>query len=227
MEDLRVKIITAIISAVFGGTVTGGITYLSRDSHYADKIESITSEKTKLENLLSNKEKEINNLNNAGRIFTEQIQSLNEKNQSLVIEFQDLNNKYQKCISSNGIINEIGSIDLNKYSKQFRTGDNLEFKLISSPLLIKFVRVSDRGPVFEIAGCINYLMLNSRAVPSNSNQYLLEEGNVLKIRFTINSCESNSPIEPNNLEEIQIKLLAFNVEDQTFQIEYFRDFLIK
>jgi chromosome segregation ATPase len=227
MEDLREKIITAIISAVFGGTITGGITYLSRDSHYADRIESITSEKTKLENLLSNKDKEINYLNNSSKNYTEQIQTLNEKNQRLIIEVENLNNKYQKCISSDGVTNEVGSIDGEKYSKKLKTGDNLHFKLISSPLLIKFIRVSDRGPVFEVAGCLNYLILNSASVPSNSNQYLLEEGIVLKIRLTVNSCENNSPIEPDHLEEIQLKLLAFNVEDQTFQIEYFRDFLIK
>jgi hypothetical protein len=229
MENLKAKIITSIIGAVLGGSITGGITYMYDDSDdIIKRNEFLIGKNAKLESVLLGKESKISMLETNIMTSENNYRLLNESFQKLSEDYQILDDKYKKCISSNGLTENIGSIDLNKYSKQFRTGDNLKFDLASQPMKIKFVRVSDRGPIMEICDCLNYLTVNSMAISSvNKNQFLLQLGKPFKIRFTMNSCENDLAIEPSKLEEIQICLLNFNIEDQIFQIEYNRDFLIK
>ena len=226
MEDLRTKIIVAIISALFGGGITGGINYFTSDK---DKLikrsEDIIAENTRLKNSINEQIININQLKDDLLLREKNYNELKSGYDQLVSQYSDLDQKYQRCISSNGIINNVGSIDLTTYTSNLKTGDNLKFDLTSSPLIIKFIRVTDRGPVIEIYGCFNYLTLNSVSI--DSNHYLLQLGNPLKIRFTSKSCENDLLIEPSELEEIQIKLFDFNVTEQTFKIEYSRDFLIK
>ena len=70
--------------------------------------------------------------------------------------------KYQKCISPTGAIFQIGSFDFNKtYQKEFITNDILEFEMMSTSIIIKIIRISERGPVIKIDGCEYYLTENA------------------------------------------------------------------
>ena len=229
MDDLRNRIIATILGAIFGGLTTGGIAALTdKTDETVKRNEFLTTENARLKSTLSNKESRISFLENQLNTSEKNYKTLNFQFQELTAEYQILDNKYKKCISSNGLTENIGSIDLKSYSRQFRTGDNLKFDLTSTPLEIKFVRVSDRGPIMEICNCLNYLTLNSTAITSsNENQYLLQLGKSTKIRFTVKSCENEDAIEPSELEEIEIKLIDFNTQEQTFHLQYHRDFLIK
>jgi hypothetical protein len=229
MEDYRIKIITTVIGAILGGSITGGITSFYDDSdEIVKRNEILISENSELKSTLSNKVSKISLLKRNIETCEENYYFLNEKFNKLSDDYEILNDKYKKCISSSGITENIGSIDLSKYSRLYRTGDNLKFDLTSKPMEIKFIRVSNRGPIIEICNCLNYLTVNSTAISStNKNRYLLQLGKILKIRFTVNSCENNELIEPQRLEEVQLRLVSFNVEEQVFQIDFNRDFLIK
>ena len=112
------------------------------------------------------------------------------------------------------------------YNKQFKTGDFLEFKLTSSSLLINIVRVSKEGPVISITGCENFITENEVKIQKgHDTYYVIKLDNPLKIRFTSSSCEDNENIEPDQVEEIILSLIQYNVDEQNIQLKYCRNFL--
>lgn len=214
MEDLKSRIIIPIITTILGGSISGIGTWLQRDNHWAKRVEVITAKATRLEIAVNEQIKEL-------VILNENNANLSKNLNLLQTEFNELEQKYERCISSYGMVTVVESLDFNSYERQFNTGDHLEFKLTSSSLVVSFIRVSNRGPIISISGCDNYITDNSVQL-SDNDYYLLSLDNTIKIRFTSKSCETNSAIEPSELEGIKLTVLEFNVSDQIFTIQYSR-----
>ncbi|MCK5136636.1 MAG: hypothetical protein KAR19_12660 [Bacteroidales bacterium] len=219
MEGMKINLIIAIIGAIVTSTISGVSTYVSQDNKFGEQIENLSKES-------NSKGHQIEILTDENSTLKNEINSKTESHNALMAEHNDLKVKYARCISSEGSITAVGTIDTRVYQGQLKTGDELEFKLTSSSLFIKIIRVSDSGPIISIAGCENYVTVNEVRMPmNNENHYLIKPQSPLRVRFTVGSCEDNENIEPSQVEEIILLLRQFNVDEQTIQLEYNRKFL--
>lgn len=219
MEEIHRRILLVILGAIISGPLSGLVTGVRKERKHDEKIEQLAKES-------SAKESRIQILSNELSRLNYEYNSTLENFNSLQADYQDLSERYERCISSEGSITSIGSIDTQKFFKQFKTGDELGFELISSSLSVEIIRISDRGPLLSIRGCKNYVVEDDNRIETEyGTQYLLQIQTPLSIRFTSSSCEDDENIEPTQVEEVVLILRHFSVDEQTIQLEYYRRFL--
>ena len=213
MDDIKIKILIAILSAIISGL--GG--YFSRES----KVESLAKESERRHGQIVNLEKERNEIQS---LYT----SLGQKHSELQNSYNILYSKYQKCISADGAIYKVSSLDFNNdYKREFRTGDALEFGISAVPLGIKFSRITEMGPVIRIYGCEHYLTENEIISSyDGSNSHFIKTEYPFVIKYSAESCKKGNAYLPDNeIEVIHLKVLNYNVDEQTVNLQYYRTLL--
>lgn len=210
MDNVKTNIIIGIISVLFSGL--GG--YFSREP----KVIRITreSEQRKARIITLEKEKSI---------LQSLYSNLEYKQTELQNSYNILYSKYQKCISPAGAIFQIGSFDFyTTYQNEFTTNDILEFKIVSTSIFIKIIRISKRGPVIKIDGCEYYLTENGiNSTNDGKHAFYLPTSRPFYIKYSLKSCvEGNASISKDDIEVIQISVIDFDVEEQQTKLEYKR-----
>ena len=202
-------------------------TYKVQDSNYGLVVKDLSKENQSKENTISELSRRISYQNSEINKSKLEINSITENYNNLLEKYQILNEKYIKCISTDGVINTVGTIDMRSFESGFKTGDNIEFKLTSASLFVSIIRVSKEGPVILITGCENYITENEIKIKDNNKTYfVLRPNNPLIIRFTSQSCEDNENIEPAIAEEIILSVKDYDVDNQHFNLNYLRKFLL-
>jgi len=139
--------------------------------------------------------------------------------------YDSLNTLYQKCISSQGAIYRVPSLDFtNTYTKEFKTGDIIEFELTSTPIEIMIKRISKDGPVITVNGCEYYLTENEiSSAAEGRHTYYLSPENPFILKYSTKSCkEGNASMIDSEIEEIFLQVLVYNLDEQKTTIKYHR-----
>lgn len=210
-ESIKIKILIAVITAI----VSGSGAYFSREA----KIESLAKESEQ-------RNTRIVALENDKRNLETKYNRLENDHSRLANNYNILNTKYQKCISSSGALYIVGSLDFNNYyTRKLKTGDILEFEMTSTPIDILIKRISKSGPVVIVNGCEYYLTKNGISSTSEDRHtfYLSKEYPFL-IQYSAKSCsEGNASMADYEIEEIYLKVISYNVDEQNSKIEYHRE----
>ncbi len=216
-EEWLKRLVPALLTAIIGSVTTLAIKN-SDVEQMSQNVERVTRES---QNRLSM----INGLETRYSKLQTEHKSLYEQHSRLEGEHNVLKQKYQKCVSSDNAKYRQSSFDFQKsYKRQLRTNDILEFGTISSPLLIKVKRVSQRGPVIEISGCEYYLTENGiRSTSDGHHSFYLLQNSPLEIKYSVKSCTyGNAYLVENEIEIIRLVAESFNTEEQTAFINYYR-----
>lgn len=216
MDNLKISFISALIA----GSISGTSTWLTQDSRYGKQIESLSSLKTRSEELAKNQQREISTL----------ILQLNEKDymlSELQSKYSELEKKYLKCITSEGSTFTVPSFDLESHNDTLRTNDILDFRFTSTSVTIKIIRISDRGPIVAISGCKYFLTENeTKSYSDGENCFLLKISSPLILKLSPLKCnEGFSQFKENELEQIILENLYFDYENQIVNLRYFRKVL--
>lgn len=211
MDDLKTKMMTAVITAAI--SVSG--TYLGAQSYYVDKLDANSREIGVLENKMQQAKKTISDLKHREEIISSQLASLQD-------QYNVLEKKYHKCTTAEGITKTEPSFDTQWHNATLSTGDNLQFKLSTSSLYLKLIRVTHRGPICKIIGCDNpYITDGFISKTDGSHAYLLRKGNMLRLQASSRTCDEGMLIEDlGDMEEIVIEPKGFDVEKQTAILKY-------
>ncbi len=217
MEDIKGRLITGIISSIIVGTISVATTRLTQDSKYGKQIEDLSTHKTRNEILVSE-------LQQKNFTLSSQLSEKDKTLSNLQKQYSDLEKKYLKCITSEGSTFTIGSFDTELHHDTLRTNDILDFKLTSSSVSFKIVRVSDRGPILLISGCNYFLTENeTKSYNDGENCFLLEQRKPLKVKLSPRSCSMGySQFNEKELEQISIENIFFNHEKQVVNFKYSR-----
>jgi hypothetical protein len=218
MEEIHKKVLLAVLGAIISGSLSSIVTGAIKDNSHEIQIERLAKESKSKENHIELIEGDFWKLN-------EECNSLTENYKSLQSNYNNLSEKYEKCISSDSSITVIESTDGDSYTRYFRTGDMFEFRLLSTSMFLRIVRVTDRGPIVEFSGCDNYLANNVTEIETIAGlHYLLQPQQPMEITFTSESCVDNATVGPPDLEGIVLIAKSHDVDEQTVLMEYFRDF---
>jgi len=228
--EVKQEIVKALI--VFIGTAIP--TYLITNNNNkadikvkAEKVEQISTERERFRNENLNLSKEIDKLKSEIIAKNSEIENINSAYENLEQQYNILEQKWKLLTSSSGATTPIETLDDNTYTRNYKTGDKIECLLLTRKMNIKFTRVTKRGPLIELIGCENYVTENTTKIYENGKQYfLLTFSNPFKLQFTSNSCEDGADLNPSEMEVISIKLLNFDMDNQTFEIMYSKKILL-
>ena len=142
-------------------------------------------------------------------------------------ELAFVKDKWENCISSDGMIYSINSLDTDNHNFFIKTNDNIEVELSSFSIFLKVKRVSKLGPVIQVSNCNYYLTENEcKSTNDGNHSYLVKQNSSLKIRFTMQSCQfGGSDFNFDELEEITINTRSYNIDEQKANIEISRKIL--
>ena len=213
-DSLKIKVVIAIIAAI----ISGSGAFIGQEAKYGRQIENLSRESEQRYARIVTLE----NRNN----------TLQSKHTSLKNDYNELKNsydivyaKYQKCISSTGANYPIGSLDFcTTYQKEFCTNDVIEFEMMSASIFVKIKRISKLGPVIEISGCDYYLTENGiNSTNDGIHAYYLPKSTSFLIKFSLKSCtDGNARITEDDIEVIEISVIAYDVDEQKTKLEYKR-----
>ena len=214
-ELLKYRSVIALITAIVSITTT----FIGQDARYGPQIEQLSRESERQSSRISSLEEEKS-------ILQSRYSGLENEYIELQNSYNIIYAKYQKCISSNGALYQVGSLDFNNvYTREFKTGDILEFEMTATPIDILIKRISKSGPVIVINGCEYYLTENGiNSANEGRHTYYLSTEYPFKLKYSAKSCkEGNASMVDYETEEIFLKVLSYNVDEQKTKIKYYRE----
>ena len=210
MKKVITDILTAIVTSFVVGLISGGLPIYLILAEYRGENVSL--------------KRDLEGANQEMSKMRSNIDDLQNKYTTIKTENDLLVEKYSKCTNLRGMTILASSYDSRWQEINLNTGDQLRFKLVSSSLDLKIVRITARGPILKIYGCNNAIVLEGFASPEDGdNAYVLNRNCSLYVHGSNAICLQGKMIKNyGDLEEFAIKCLDFNVDEQNASIKYRR-----
>ncbi len=211
------KLIASLLVALLSG---GGLGGYFVHQYYTKTIAVLSETKGRIDERLKKGQEKLDYLNTQ---LVEKQSELDKWKQ----DFEDVNEKWKRCIDPSGTIVTIEISDIEIHHQQLHRDDRIEIAFISYSFYCKLCRVTTGGPVFEIFKCQNFRVKKGlRSSKDGKNSFLVTKENPLQLVYTPQSCETNDLLSDSEFsEELTINLEHFNVDQQTTEIQYQRNFL--